>query len=282
MPGRAAAAFLALMLAAGAAAAADGYSSADAYLPQPSGIASPITDRLALRATFIAATAHTRLRIDPQGLPLGGTTLSGERDLGLASSNPDGRVELMVRMGDRNRLRVDYFQLDRTGDAQLASTIVFGNQTFPVSAEAHSTLDWKSMGFTYTYAFWQSERFEAGAGLGVHLIQADAIGSVPALHESHETSEAGAFPTIALEAMWRISSRFAFTGRGQYLGGTLHGFTGSLGDYHGDFQYRWRRAFAVGVGYSYTRASFESVTSGTPGRFTLSVAGPEIFARVSF
>jgi hypothetical protein len=281
MPGRSAAAFLALMLA-GAAAAADGYSSGDAYLPPPHGIASPITDRFALRVSFIAATAHTQLRIDPQGVPFGGTTLSGERDLGLASSNPDGRIELMVRMGERNRLRVDYFQLDRKGDAQLTSTTVFGNQTFPESAEAHSTLDWKSMGFTYTYAFWQSERFEAGGGLGVHLIDVDAIGTVPALHESHETSEAGAFPTIALDAMWRISSRFAFTGRGQYFGGTLHGFTGSLGDYHGDFQYRWRRVFAVGVGYSYTRASFQSVTRGTPGRFTLSVSGPEVFARVSF
>ncbi|MGH8261611.1 MAG: hypothetical protein ACREUG_18185, partial [Steroidobacteraceae bacterium] len=123
---------------------------------------------------------------------------------------------------------------------------------------------------------------EAGAGLGIHLIDADATGSVPATHQSHEASEAGAFPTLALDAMWRISSRFAFTGRGQYLGGTVHGYSGAYGDYHADFQYRWRAPFAVGLGYSYTRASFQAVKGSNPGRFAMSVAGPEIFARASF
>jgi hypothetical protein len=268
--------------AATAVRAADGYAADDAYLPRKRAVSSPITDRFALRATYIPATVHTVLRVDPKGVPLGGTTLSAERDLGLASSNPDGRLELMARLGERNRLRVDYVQLDRSGNAQLGRTIVFGDETFLANEEAHTTLNWKMMGFTYTRALVQTDRFEAGAGLGIHLIQVDAIGAVPALFESHETSEVGAFPTIALEAMWRISRRFAFTGRGQYFGTTINGFTGSLGDYHGDFQYRWRSALAIGVGYSYMRASFQSLTHGTPGRFTLSMAGPELFARVAF
>ncbi len=272
---------LVCLSAGGSAAAADGYAPQDTYLPRSREIGSPITDRLALRVSYVPATVHTTLRVDPREVPLGGTTLSGERDLGLAESNPDGRVELTVRMGKRNRLRVDYLQLDRSGDALLAHTIIFGNQTFLANEEAHTSLDWKTMGFTYTYGFVQTSRFEVGAGLGMHLIQADAIGSVPATFQSHETSESGPFPTIALEAMWRISRRFAFTGRGQYFGGTTHGYTGSLGDYHGDFQYRWRSPLAIGIGYSYTRASFESVTHGTPGRFTMSVAGPELFLRAS-
>lgn len=271
-----------LVLFARAAAAADGYSPDDTYLPQKREIGSPITDRLALTVSYIRAKVHTTLRIDPTGVPLGGTTLSGERDLALPSSNPDGRVELMVRMGERSRLRVDYLQLDRSGEAMLSHPIIFGNQTFPANEQLSSALDWKTMGFTYTYAFLQTDRFEAGAGLGVHLIEADAIGTVPTPYQSHESSAAGAFPTIALDAMWRISSRFAFTARGQYFGATVSGFTGSLGDYHGDFQYRWRSVLAVGAGYSYTRASFESLTHGSPGRYLMSVAGPELFARVSF
>lgn len=275
----------ALIVCSGAperAGAADGFSAGDAYVPPTRQIGNPITDRLALTVGYTQAKAHTTLRVDPSGVPFGGTTLSGERDLGFASTNPDGRVELMVRMGDRNRVRVDYLQLDRSGDAVLDRTVVFGNQTFLANEQAVSSLNWKTMGFTYTYAFLQTRSFEAGAGLGVHLISADAIGSVPATFQSHEASQAGAVPTIALESMWRISSRFAFTGRGQYLGGTLHTFTGSFGDYHGDFQYRWRSPFAIGVGYSYTRASFESVSHGsTPGRLVLSVGGPELFFRVS-
>ncbi len=276
--------FAALIVCSGAprrAAAADGYSAGDAYVPRVREIGNPITDRLALTVAYTQAKAHTTLRIDPTGVPFGGTTVSGERDLGFASSNPDGRVELMVRMGERNRIRVDYLQLDRSGDARLNRTIVFGNQTFLVNNEAVSSLNWKAMGFTYTYGLLQTRRFEVGAGLGIHLLSADVIGSVPVLFQSHESSAAGAFPTVALEAMWRISSRFAFTGRGQYFGTSLNGLTGSLGDYHGDFQYRWRSPFAIGIGYSYTRTSFQSVTHGTPGRIALSLGGPELFFRVS-
>lgn len=266
----------------GRAAAADGYSADDGYVPRVREIGNPITDRLALTVAYVQAKAHTTLRIDPTGVPFGGTTVSGERDLGFASSNPDGRVGLVVRLGDRSRVRVDYLQLDRSGDARLGRTIVFGNQTFLVNNEAVSSLDWKSMGFTYTYAFLQTRRFEAGAGIGVHLLSGDVIGSVPALFQSHETSAAGALPTIALESMWRISSRFAFTGRGQYLGATLHTFSGSFGDYHADFQYRWRSPFAIGIGYSYTRVSFESVSHGSrPGRFVMSIGGPELIFRLS-
>ena len=277
--------FAALIVCSGApscARAADGYAAGDTYVPPTREIGNPITDRLALRITYTPATAHTTLRIDPTGVPSGGTTLSGERDLGFASTNPDGRVELMLRLGTRDRIRVDYLQLDRSGDALLTHNVVFGNQIFLANEEVVSSLNWKTMGFTYTHAFLQTRSVEVGAGVGVHLISTDVIGSVPATFQSHETSSAGAFPTVALEAMWRISSRFAFTGRGQYLGASVNGLTGSVGDYHGDFQYRWRSPFAIGIGYSYTRDNFQSVTHGTPGRLVLSLAGPELFVRVSF
>jgi hypothetical protein len=262
-------------------AGANDRTSADGYAP-PGGIASPITDHFAMLVAYLPATVHTRLRLDPTGVPYGGTPLLGEDDLGLARKNPEGLLELTFRMRARNRMRVDYFQLDRSGNVILGRPVVFGNETFDAGDAVQTSLDWKMMGFTYTHAFIQTERFEFGAGLGVHLLQADVTGSDPALVESHETSRTGAFATVALETMWRISRRFSFTGHGQYFGTTVKGVSGSLGEYHGDFQYRWSPPFAIGLGYLYIRASFESITSSTPGRITLSAQGPEAFVRVSF
>jgi len=263
-------------------ALADGYTGADGYSPPPGQTASPITDHFSLRLAYFAARVHTDMRLDPTGFAYGGTPISGENDLGLARKNPDGLLELVFRMRERNRFRVDYFQLDRSGNAVVNRTIVFGNETYDAGNAVQTTLDWKTMGFTYTRALIQNDRFELGAGLGVHLLQADVTGTDPALIETHETAKTGAVPTVALETMWRISRRFAFTGRGQYFGATYHGTTGSFGEYHGDFQYRWKPPFALGVGYSYTRASFETLTSSTPGRISLSAGGPEAFVRVSF
>ncbi|HUN27080.1 MAG TPA: hypothetical protein VMU67_12305 [Steroidobacteraceae bacterium] len=255
---------------------------ADGYHAPPGASASPITDRFALRASFELAAARTFLRLDPTGEPYGGTPLAGEHDLGLARTNPEGRLELMFRMRSRNRMRVDYLELNRAGDATPATPIIFGNAIFAPNQDLHTALDWKVMGFTYTYAFLQTDRFELGAGLGVHLLQASVNANAQTQLASYQTSSAGALPTVALDGAWRISRRFAFTGRAQYFGATIHGLTGSFADYHGDFQYRWRAPFAVGLGYSYTRMNVQAVTGGTLGRLALAVQGPEAFLRISF
>ena len=247
-----------------------------------SDVASPITDRFYLNAIFAYARANTTLRLDPTGVPYGGTTLSGERDLGWPRDNPDGRIELMFRFRERGRLRVDYLQLNRSGDVTLDHTIIFGNEVFNAGNEVQSSLDVRTMSFTYTYAFLQSERFELGGGLGVHPLWLDVIGQVPSGLQRHESSVGIAIPTLAVDGIWRISRRFAFTTRAEYLGGTVSGYSGSFADYHGDFQYRWRKNFALGLGYSYLRISYESLTHAPFGRITLAEQGPEAFVRVAF
>jgi hypothetical protein len=265
-----------ITLASTAARAADG------DVPPGQPILDPITDLFYLEPTYFQAKVRTVLRIDPQSQPFGGTQLSAENDLGLPSSNPLGSVQLMVRMRERNRLRVDYFQLDRMATMLINRNIIFGNQVFVAGSDVQTTLNLKLMGFTYTRAIVQTSSFELGAGLGVHMIQADAIGEVPAFFQRHETSVAGAFPTIAVDTIWRISRRFAFTGRANYFGTAVQGFAGSLGNYHGDLQYRWTSNFALCVGYEYWRIGAESRTNGNPGRVVLAAQGPEAFVRVSF
>jgi hypothetical protein len=251
----------------------------------PPDIASPITDRFYFEAIYFPAKVRTDLRVDPSGMPNGGTPLSGERDLGWPGTNRMGLVELMFRLRERNRIRVDYLQINRAATVTLDRTIIFGNETFACSftpCDFQSSLDWKSESFTYTYAFLQNERFELGVGAGVHFEQGDLIGLSQALLERHETSVSFGVPTAALDGIWNISRRFAFTARAQYVRASLNGFSGSLADYHGDFQYRWRRNFAIGVGYSYFRQSYENVAHTNTGLLIMAIQGPQAFLRVSF
>jgi len=264
------------LAAAGRAAAADGY-------PGSGGdVANPISDRFYLRIILYFDKLQTQVRVDPTDTPNGGTTLGGESDLGLPASDRNGRLEMMIRMRERNRMRIDFFQENRSASTQLPRTIIFGDQIFAAGSQVDTTLNWRMMGFTYTHAFLQTDHFELGAGLGVHFIDADAIGNVPATFQHEEHSIAGAWPTLALDSMWVISRRFALTGRGQYFGTTINGFNGSLADYHFDAQYRWKSPFAIGLGYEYMRAKFASSTFGNPGRFSMRSEGPEVFVRISF
>jgi hypothetical protein len=270
------AALIILGLPLGSAQAADDFFAQDAQTP------SPITDYFSLSASYFHASVNTQLRLDPPGIPMGGTSLSGAQTLGFRSSETDGMADLMFRLRDRNRITADYLELDQSGTRTLNSPVVFGNQFFFAGDTLNSALQWRALGLTYTYAFIQNDRFELGAGLGVHLMDLDVRGSVPARFANYETSIAGALPTPALEAIWRITRRFSVTGRAQYLHATLNETYGELGDFHADVQFRVVPNLALGVGYSQLQLKLNSVIQSNPGLAAIRIHGPEAFVRVSF
>jgi len=248
---------------------------------------SPITDRFSVRGTFFNPAISTTLRIDgaspgggAPGVP--GTVLSGEKDLGLTDRNPQGRIEIIFRLRERNRLRVDYFESNRRGDHVISRPILFGNETFVVTDRVTSSVQWRQFGLTYTFSVLRTDRLELGLGLGVHFVEAEARGEVTARQLRQEVSGAGAFPTIPLDFTWRISRRFAMVARAQYLRAAVNNFEGSMGEYHGDFQYRWKPNFSVGAGYTIMRSFLQVNDANFPGFFRQNVRGPEAFFKVSF
>src|SRR5438876_1230495 len=118
---------------------------------------SPITDRFYVRGTFFNPAISTTLRIDAQSPGPGllgrtGTVVSGEKDLGLDSRIPQGRIEIMFRLRERNRLRVDYFETNRRGNHVLERQVVFGDETFNVNERVLSSIDWRQFALTYTFS----------------------------------------------------------------------------------------------------------------------------------
>lgn len=270
-----------LAYTAPALAERDRYSGAPLAPQDERELPSPITDRFYVRASFFSPSVQTSLRVDSSaGDP--GTFVSAEKDLGLRGRAYQGRVELMFRLGGRNRLRVDYYESDRSGSTALTRNVNFADQSFLAGDVAATSLDLRMFGLTYTYSFLKRDRFELGGGLGVYLMQGDARGQVPARRLSQEVSGVAAFPSLALDGTWRISSRFAFVARGQYLKATVDGNSGSIGDYHADFQYRWRPNFAVGVGFSSMKVLLDVDGGSFPGLVHFAANGPEAFFRVSF
>lgn len=279
----AAAAFLGLS-AAPALAERDPRSGAPLPPKKKREIPSPITDRFYVLGAYYAPHVITNIRINPRNAPVGvnGTPLNGERDLGWRSRLDQGRMELMFRLRDRNRLRVDFQEVDRAATHVIGRQITFGDQTFLATDPVTSSLDWRVFGLTYTYSFIRKDWLEIGTGLGIHLLEAEARGEVTARQQRQEVSGAGAFPTIPLDVTWRISRRWALTARGQYFRAALNNFDGWLADIHEDVQYRWKPNFALGMGYTSFRATLNLNTGSFPGGFNLSVKGPEAFFRISF
>jgi len=62
--------------------------------------------------------------------------------------------------------------------------------------------------------------------------------------------------------------------RAQYLHGSVNNFEGSMAEYHGDFQYRWKPNFSVGAGYTIMRSFLAVNDAHFPGFFKQNVRVP--------
>lgn len=253
--------------------------------PHPPEASSPIHDRFYILGAFYSPVVHTSVRIDPTtGVPPGtlGTAVNAERDLGLPARMHQGRVEFMFRMRERNKLRVEYYEADRSAGHLLANTIVFGDQTFLAGQTVQTSINWRSFGLTYTYSLYRSDRFEVGTGLGLYFMQAEAYGAIAATGQETDKSAAEPVPTLPLDLAWCISSRFAATARANYVKAAVSGFDGSFVDLHGDLQYRWNPYFSLGLGFTSMRISLSGDSGSIPGVVSMSFKGPEAFLRFSY
>ncbi|HTU67823.1 MAG TPA: hypothetical protein VMF52_17870 [Steroidobacteraceae bacterium] len=254
----------------------------DVMKPDTQGIASPVSDRFAMRLIYFQPSVNTDFRLDSTNGVVPGTLLNAERDLGLDDQVNQGRMEVDMRMRERHHMRVDYFKLSRFKEQPLVRDIDFGDFGFDAGQVFRTKLDWRVFSVTYGYEFFKFERFEAGLGLGIHVIQAEAEGGRPGTLQREKDSEVGIFPTIAANAAFRISKRWSVTLRGQQFSASPEGFDGSMSDYHLDLQYRWHRNLAIGLGYTKLEANLEVTDTEQPLMFDLSSSGPEIFFRASF
>jgi hypothetical protein len=225
--------------------------------------------RVSTRAQFNSPTAA-------------GTPFSAEQTLGLADVTNQARAELIFRLEQRSRLRLDFMDLRRSGDATLAAPLQYGDQQFKQGSLLASEVDWRQTDFTYTYSFLRNDRFELGAGAAVHLIQAYASAQQPNTPQRAVYSAAGPFVTLALDGTVRIDRHWALSARGNYLKLTINNNIGSLADYHADLQYRWKSNFALGLGYETERVSVDLLHTNPSGYVQLRISGPEAFARLSF
>lgn len=247
----------------------------------PKPVASPITDHFAIRGIYFQPALTTDARFDSDaGTP--GTPFSGEDDLGLDDQANQGRMELILRMRDRHRMRVDYLKLDRYGERLLTRPILYRNTAFAIGDRVQSDFNVRMLGLTYTYSALYREKFEVGVGLGLHVVEAAAKAEVAVRNVNEEGSGVGVLPTLAVDGTWRISKRWAVTGHAQYLSVSSGDVNGSFADYHVDVQYRWRRNLAFGLGYSLLDLDVDVQSSDLPGAIKLESAGPELFFRVSF
>jgi len=268
-------------LAGAAPASADRSAQRELLQPPQMSIASPITDRFAVRALFFMPAISTTVRYDSSaGVP--GTQVSGEDTLGMEDQLKQASLDMMFRIGERHRIRADFYKQTRSGDQVINQTIRFGDDVYLVNDRVLTSMDLRKLGLTYTYSFLRREKWELGAGLAIHLLQLQGTLDAPARFVREDLDVAGPFVTLVADATWRVTRRFSANAAIHYLGGNVGDVEGGYQSYHADVQFRARPNLAFGLGYTQTRFKIDSTDPDFAGYFNLRYNGPEAFVRISF
>jgi hypothetical protein len=260
---------------------ADVESRRELLKPPTKEVASPITDRFALRGLFYSSDINQAVRYDNNaGVP--GTLIDAENTLGFPGRIRKPGLDMMFRMGKRHRIHADFYKMTRSGDEVITQQIRFGEDVYQPGERLVSTMELRKMGIAWTWSAVRTEKLELGVGLALHLMQLQGELQAPARFERERLDAAGPFPSLAVDGSWRVTRRFSVNLSGNWLGGTLDNVNGRYQSMHADVQFRVRPNFALGLGYSQTLFRVDSTTTDFTGHFDLKYKGPEAFLRVSF
>lgn len=244
---------------------------------------SPTDERVRLSLGVMHVSTNTSMRLDSsQGLP--GTPVDAEDTFGVDKSDFEPKFQAMVRVGERHRLRFDYFTLDRTGQATLTSPVVFRDVVLQTGDPVDTTVNLRSLGISYEYSFLHREKFEVAATIGINDtdISARSRVSTQTRHVDQREDAAGPFPTIGLDATYVLSKRFYFDVRAQYFKLSVDQLDGSLTFYELAALYRLRPNIAFALGYNSVKANLTSLQTKNAGFFDFNTKGPEFFVRIAF
>jgi hypothetical protein len=253
-----------------------GAAHADDYL-------SPTEERVRLSLGAVYLNSNTKMQVD-SSTGVVGTLINGENDFGLDKSDFEAKFQLMLRVGERNRLRFDYFSLDRTGDTTVNKDILFRNVELLPRDPLNSNLSIDVLSITYEYSFIHNEKFELAATLGINETDLSARARVNTTTRQVDQTEdqAGPLPTLGLDGTYVISKRFYVDGRVEYFKANVDHLDGSLGFYELNALYRLRPNISFALGYELVKAHLLSAQASQAGLFAFTTQGPEFFVRVAF
>ena len=244
---------------------------------------SPTADRVRVSMGITQTSAATSFQLDSGATA--GSYINGEDRLGLEHRQVRPTFAVEVRAGERDRVRLDYFSLDRNDTKTLTgSPLTYGGATFLVGDPVQSDVAVRSFGLTYAHSFIHNDRFELAATLGVSDMDVDSRLKVQtaSTHIDVDHSLAGPLPTPGIEATWSLSKRFYLDGHAAYLKGAHHQLSAEVGTYEVDALYRLRPNITFALGFTGFKADLKSRRPGDSGFADFSTHGPQLLVRVEF
>jgi hypothetical protein len=235
--------------------------------------------RITLGGFYAETTTDARLASSTGGA---GTDISFEDALGLDKRSLIGEAAVYWRFGERWRLDVNYFNLNRSATRTLGENINWGDLPPLVpGTEVNSSYKIADLRAVAGYSFFRRSDKELGAGVGLHStklqVSLDA-GNQGAANESVTAP----LPVATLYGNFALTDTWALALRADWLSLTYDKYSGSVRSSAVDFIWQplehW--AFGFGVHNYWVRLDVNNPNAKLSARIVFQ--GPAAFASYSF
>ncbi|MFI5370806.1 MAG: hypothetical protein ACHQ52_04540 [Candidatus Eisenbacteria bacterium] len=265
-----------------------------AALPLTAHAAFPmgVPDRVRLSAGGLFAGLTTSAQLSLQGGGAG-TTIDGERDLGLPQHQQVLRLEGNVRLLGPLSVDLGWQRFHRSANRVLPSPVTFGELTFTAGSQVASRLDTDFPYAAMRMDLVHTPLVRVGPSLGVSYVTLDAAmsGNAGVLVAGSNVSGSGErtykqsapVPLIGIEGEVSPWPRTAFGGWGRWFDLTFEQFSGSMSQWGLHADYFMLSNIGVGIGYEQTRVDFRRlVIDPVDATLDYTVSGMRLSADFAF
>lgn len=178
----------------------------------------PLFDKFAFKVAGSFAGLTTEIRVDSETLGKG-TKLNFEDDLNLDSNKIIPTFGFDWQIARKHKLSLRYQDINRSATSQALKEIQWGDDIIPINSNINLGYDIKQTFLDYAYYPWVNEKWAAGFGIGIRVMEVKA--SLTYTDEEHditgstEAKGTGPLPYLYFEYRRMLSDHWRFqTGLG--------------------------------------------------------------------
>ncbi len=240
--------------------------------------------------------------------------------VGYTELNADGRFDAVTPDGDRitiidlDRLNVDdedgsawatlnwrsagsrwgawfgYWEFSGSGTQTWEDDLeIEDGEVIPVGAAVNTQIstDWYIV--EATYSFYRNERWDAGIGLGFHVVDIDTRLDVEGSIGDEDLSESvvnldtlAPLPNVLGYVHWRLGDRWLLTSRLGWFSLSYDKFSGEMMNFHGMLRFNLTQRWSLEAGYQFVELDVDVEKNTYTQVYDMEFDGPIAVVRFSF
>jgi hypothetical protein len=212
-------------------------------------------------------------------------------DLGLDEDELTYFLGAALRVGERWRLRFDYFRYHDKATETVDEEFEFDGEIYPAGAVIDSKLYIDLYVINLSYDLYQSQKASFGIGVGAHVADLDlkisgegSVGGVADADGDAEEDILAPLPNLYATGVYAFRDDLIFRYGGGWMSMSYDEYDGDLLFARTSLEYWPYKNMGIGAGYSYLSADikYDKKNSSKKEKYDIDMPGPIVYLMVGF